>query len=598
MENKKKKPLFIRKSLRLLWRSSPLWATTGSALTLIRSFLPLALIYLVKVLTDMVTELVMTGTVVEPALLIWPVLAVVVIFFADEVAGELLIFVRSKHAAHFETDVHDMLHRKSMELDLNHFENPDYYDYLARASREAPYRPNSIINNLITLMRGSVSIILMTAVLATLHPSLILLVILINLPGVWLKLRFANIIYKWKSDQTPEARKSEYFSWLLTGDRPARELRLFGLGKFFRQLFTRSFAGRKQKETEILRKRALLEIISGLLKAGALFAALYYLTREVTAARITPGDMAMYLIAFRQVLVYIREILSAVAGLYEDNLFIADLFRFLELKERVVPVHPVITPKPPLESIEVRDLTFSYPGTGRPALKNINFKIGKGELVALVGPNGSGKSTLVKLLCRLYDPQQGGVYLDGQNIVHTDPVAYRKLLSVVFQDFMLYNMSAGDNIRMGKIDMPEPATRIPDAACKAGVHGLLSSLPRGYDTQIGRLFEDSRDLSWGEWQKIALARAVFRQAPLLILDEPVSALDAFTEHEIFSSFSAIRGDSTCLLISHRFPNVVAADKIVVLDKGEIAEMGTHSELMQKKSLYHKMFTLQNSNPQT
>jgi ATP-binding cassette, subfamily B, bacterial len=591
----KKRPLFIRKSLRLLWRSSPLWATTGTSLTLVRSFLPLALIYLVKILTDMVTELVITGTVADPALLVGPVLAVVAIFFADEVAGELLLFIRSKHAFHFETDVHDMLHRKSIQLDLNHFENPDYYDYLARASREAPYRPNSIIANIITLIRASVSIILMTVVLATLHPAIILLVILINIPGVWLKLRFANIIYKSKRDQTPEARKSQYFSWLLTGDRPAREVRLFGLGNYLRDLFTRSFAGRKREETEILRKRAGLEIVSGALKAGALFAALYYLTREVTAANITPGDMAMYLIAFRQVLVYIREILAAVAGLYEDNLFIADLFRFLSLEEKVKPVPPEIKINHLQQHLEVRNLSFRYPGSDRYALEDISFSIKKGELVAIAGPNGSGKSTLVKLLCRLYDPQAGGVYIDDQNIIHSDPVTYRKLYSVVFQDFMLYNMTAGDNIRMGKIDMPDPSTRIADAACKSGVHGLLSSLPGGYDTVLGRLFDESRDLSWGEWQKIALARAVFRQAEILILDEPVSALDAFTEHEIFSSLSAIRGDSTCLLISHRFPNIIAADRIIVLDKGRIAETGDHETLMKKGGLYHKMFTLQNPN---
>jgi len=442
------------------------------------------------------------------------------------------------------------------------------------------------------LTRGSLSLIIMTAVLATLHPSLILLVILINIPGAWLKLRFANIIYKSRREQTPEARKSQYYSWLLTGDKPARELRLFGLGNYFRDLFNKSFRGRKKEETEILRKRALLEIVSGVFKAAALFAALYYLTREVTSARITPGDMAMYLIAFRQVLVYVRDILNAGAGLYEDNLFVSDLFKFLSLEERVKPVHPIIIPTAPRNGIEVRDLSFTYPGSERPALENISLTIKKGETVGLVGPNGSGKSTLVKLLCRLYDPQKGSVLLDGNDIVHMDPVAYRKLFSVVFQDFMLYNLTAGYNIRMGNIEMPEPAARVAEAAQRAGVHGLISSLPNGYDTVIGRLFEDSRELSWGEWQKIALARAIFRRAPFLILDEPVSALDSLTEHEIYSNFSGIRGGSTCLLISHRFPNIVLADKIIVLDRGRIVETGTHAELMKSGGLYYKMYSIQ------
>lgn len=587
-----KKLSYLRRSVAMVWDSSPGWAAAGVSLTLVRSFLPLALVFLVKILTDIVTAYVTTGAMSGGTDLLWPVLAVVVIFFADEVAAELQTYVRSRHAFHFETDVHDLLHRKSMELDLQHFEDPGYYDILARASREAPYRPTSILANFILLGRGSLSLVVMTAVLATLHPSLILFVILINIPGIWLKLKFANIIYKSRRGQTPESRKSQYYSWLLTGDKPAREIRLFGLGNYFRDLFNTSFRGRKQEESGILRKRVVLETVSGLFKAAALFGALYYLTREVTTARITPGDMAMYLIAFRQVLVYVRDILNGIAGLYEDNLFISDLFGFLSLKERVKPVHPVIIPAKPRKGIEVRDLSFTYPGSERPALENISFTINKGETVALVGPNGSGKSTLVKILCRLYDPQKGSVLLDDDDIVHMDPVAYRRLFSVVFQDFMLYNMTAGENIRMGNTDQADPAGRVAEAAQRAGVHGLISSLPKGYDTVIGRLFDDSRELSWGEWQKLALARAIFRQAPFLILDEPVSALDSLTEHEIYSNFEGIRGKSTCLLISHRFPNITLADKIIVLDKGRIVETGTHEALMNAKGLYHKMYTIQ------
>ena len=574
----------------------PPWAAAGIIITLLRSFLPLALVFLVKVLTDIITNYIASGTMAGGTELLWPVLAVVAVFFADEVAGELQTYVRSRHAFHFESDVHDLLHRKSIELDLAHYEDPEYYDILARASREAPYRPTSILTNIISLSRGTISLIIMTAVLAMLHPLLILLVVLVNIPGGWLKLKFANIIYKSRREQTPEARKAAYYSWLLTGDKPAREIRLFGLGNYFRQLFNKSFRDRKREEYEILRKRAILEILSGLFKAAALFAALYYLTREVTSARITPGEMAMYLIAFRQVLLYVRDILNAVAGLYEDNLFISDLFRFLTLEERVKPVHPVIIPSAPRKGLEVIDLSFSYPGSERPALQNISFTINKGETVALVGPNGSGKSTLVKLLCRLYDPQKGSVRLDGNDIIHMDPVAYRRLFSVVFQDFMLYNMTAGANISIGNTDVPEPASCVAEAAQRAGVHGLISSLPKGYDTVIGRLFDDSRELSWGEWQKIALARAVFRKAPFLILDEPVSALDSLTEHEIFSNFSSIRGDSTCLFISHRFPNITLADKIVVLDKGRIVETGNHAELMKAGGLYHTMYSVTGNRP--
>lgn len=555
----------------------------------------MALAWLVKVLTDLITGYISGGSGIEMQAaageLLWPVLAVVAVFFADEVAGELQVFVRSRHAYYFETDVHDMLHRKSMELDLMHFENPQYYDYLARASREAPYRPNSILANMVSLVRGTVALVLMTALLARLHPLLILFVVVVNIPGVWLKLRFAGIIYRSRREQTPEARKSEYYSWLLTGDRPSREVRLFGLGDYFRELFNTSFMGRKREENAILKKRAGMELLSGLFKAVALFAALFFLTTKVVARDITPGDMAMYLVAFRMVLVYVRDILWAVAGLYEDNLFISDLFSFLALEERVRPVHPVVRVTKPTKGLEVRGVSFRYPGSDRDALSDISFSIGRGDTVGLVGPNGSGKSTLVKLLCRLYDPSQGVILLDGQDIRHMDPAAYRKLFSVVFQDFMLYNMTAGENIRMGSIGTPGAAGLIAESARKAGVHGLLSALPKGYDTVIGRLFDDSRDLSWGEWQKIALARAVFRQAPFLILDEPVSALDSITESEIYRNFSGIRGKSACLLISHRFPGITVAGNIMVLDKGRLVEQGTHEELLKRGGLYYEMYTV-------
>ena len=605
---------YLLRSVSLVWASSPFWATAGVLLTLLRSILPLVLVWLVKVLADIIAMHIsggaaagIAGTVAEAAGvagtgaagafamagdILWPVLAVVAVFFADEVAGELGVYVRSKHAFYFETDVHDMLHRKSMELDLMHFENPEYYDYLARASREAPYRPNSIIANMVSLLRGGVALVLMTALLARLHPLLILLVLVINAPGVWLKVKYAGIIYRTRRDQTPQARKSQYYSWLLTGDRPSREVRLFGLGRYFRELFNNSFRTRKSEENAILKKRAVLEILSGLFKAAAVFAALYYLTREVITFRITVGDMAMYLVAFRQVLVYVRDIVTSVAGLYEDNLFISDLFRFLSLEERVTPVPPVILPPKPREGLKIRDLTFAYPGSDRNALTGVSFDIGKGETIALVGPNGSGKSTLVKLLCRLYDPDGGSVLLDGHDIRYMDPEAYRKLFSVVFQDFMLYNMAAGENIRIGQVDDHGADARIAESARKAGVHGLLSSLPRGYDTVIGRLFDDSRELSWGEWQKIALARAIFRQAPFLILDEPVSALDSITENEIYSNFSGIRGKRTCLLISHRFPHITVADRIIVLDRGVVVETGRHDDLMRKKGLYHQMYSTQ------
>jgi ATP-binding cassette subfamily B protein len=304
--------------------------------------------------------------------------------------------------------------------------------------------------------------------------------------------------------------------------------------------------------------------------------------------------MAMFLLAFRQGMVYIRELLGSIGGLYEDSLFIGDTFEFLNLKEKIVAVPPEIVPSGLNKSIEVENLSFKYPGNTETTINNVSFSVKKGEIIALVGPNGAGKSTLAKLLCRLYDPDSGSVKLDGADIRNMDPDKYRKLLSVVFQDFMLYNLEAGENIRLGNIDEQNPGEKVKSAAGISGMHDLINNLPDGYSTSIGNLFDDSRELSWGEWQKLALSRALFRDAPILILDEPSSSLDADTEYDIFSRFREIVRGRTSILISHRFTNVSLADRIIVLDKGAIAESGTHEELMKKKGMYFSMYTKQTS----
>jgi ATP-binding cassette subfamily B protein len=590
----KEKIKLFQESLKLVWASAPGWAIVNIFISLLGSFLPLGLLFLIKLLIDNITK---TSTGVSGAgftLVLWLIIAVVTVYFLDEISTDFGNFVRKKQALRLESYMYDLLHSKSVKLDLINFERPDYFDCLTRASREAPWRPNSILNNLVSMFRGGLSLLLMAGLLAGLNWLLVVLLLAVNIPAIWLRLHFADIIYNFQREQTPEARKTAYFNWLLTGDRPARELRLFGLGEYFKSLFRRSFLKQKEEEINIIRKRTLIETISNLFKAAAVFIVLLFIARETINKKLSLGEMAMFILAFRQGMMYIKDIFSSLAGLYEDSLFIGDTFEFLNLKEKIVAEEPVIVPGAFTKKLDIQNISFSYPGNNQSVINNVSFEIKKGEIVALVGPNGAGKSTLVRLLCRLYDPETGLIKIDGNDIKNLDPGEYRKFFSVVFQDFMLYNLSAGENIRLGNKGIENTKEKIISAASLSGVEDLISSLPNGYDTVIGNLFDDSRELSWGEWQKIAIARALYREASILILDEPSSALDSETEYEIFSRFREIVKGKTSILISHRFTNVKLADRIIVLNKGEVEENGTHEELMKKKGLYYNMYIKQKS----
>ena len=590
----KEKIRLFKESLKLIWKSAPGWAFVNIVISVLRSFLPLILVYLIKLLTDDITRAVSSAPNVSFNNILWMIIAVVIIYFLDEASTDFGNYVRKKQSLKLEVYMYGLLHSKAVKLDLINFEQPEYFDSLSRASREAPWRPNSILNNLISMLRGSLSLILMAGLLVTLHWIIALLLLVVNIPGIWLRLHYADVLYNFQRQQTPEARKSAYFSWLLTGDRPSRELRLFGLGNYFISLFRISFLKQKDEEINIVRKRTLIELISDVIKATAILVILLFIARQTINRELTLGQMAMFLLAFRQGMIYVKDLFGSLAALYEDGLFIGDTFEFLNLKEKVTALSSVIIPTVLKNQILVDNLSFSYPGNSIPAINNVSFEIRKGEIIALAGPNGAGKSTLVRLLTRLYDPDSGSVKYDGNDIRNMEPEKYRKFFSVVFQDFMLYNLDAGENIRMGNIDDNMAEEKIKSAATITGIHELINSLPNGYKTVIGNLFDDSRELSWGEWQKLALARALFRDAPVLILDEPSSALDADTEYDIFSRFREIVRGRTSIIISHRFTNVSLADRIIVLDKGTISETGTHEELMKKGGMYYSMYTKQSS----
>ena len=375
---KQKLDLF-RQSLKLVWASAPGWAVANIILSFIRSFLPLLLVLLLKILIDTITDAAGSGPEINDEKILWLIVAVALVYFIDEVSSDLSNWVRKNQSVRLELYMYGLLHKKSVSLDLINFERPEYFDILSRASREAPWRPNSILNNLISLLKGLVSLLLMTGLIFTLHWSAAVILLAVNIPGIWLRFHYAALLYNFQKKQTPEARRSAYFNWLLTGDRPSRELRLFGLGEYFTGLFRKSFLKHKEEELLIIRKRTFIEMISGVFKAAALLFVLLFIAKRTVSGSISLGEMAMFLLAFRQGMTYIREVFASVSGIYEDSLFIGDTFEFLSLKENIRAEEPVVEVRGFNDKIVLENLSFTYPGNQRKTIDNIS-QIGRAHV--------------------------------------------------------------------------------------------------------------------------------------------------------------------------------------------------------------------------
>ncbi len=583
----------ISRSLTILLTSSRRETVIDLLILVIRSFLPLIAIFLIRYYVDRLTGDGGGGQGSTVSTITGLIAAMALTLLGDDLLSSLGQYISKKQSCLLENHISSLIHSRSSVLGLRFFEDPEFYDKLSRAARDISWRPAGMVSDFILLLRGVISFIAMGYVLGTFGIIPLAILVVIFVPVLWIKMRNSGRLYDARKAATTHSRQSSYFSWLLTGEKPAREVRLFDLSGYFEKHFRRHFTASKEPEMDAARKNAILEGLASVVKALAFTGVLIYATLSYTKSEITAGGLAMYILAFRQALVYLRDAVSGYSGLAENRLFLKDLFQFLDI-ETDMPGNEKSSGIKSFNYLDIECLTFTYPGAESPALENISLKISKGERVAIVGPNGSGKTTLVKLLCRLYDPDSGQISLNGEGIESLDLQEYRRLFSVVFQDFMLYYLSAGDNIRLARDTGSDNQERIRSAASKAGVAALLESLPQGYETMLGHHTEGSRELSWGEWQKIAIARALYREAPVLILDEPSSSLDADSEYEIFSDLDRIIDGRTCIFISHRLANVREADRIIVLDKGRIAEAGSHEELMEVRGRYYSMFTRQKS----
>lgn len=585
----------LRRALLLVWRSSRAWTSATAALIALDSVLPIALLYTIKLFIDATTEVLGGGATDQAFVSITPylLLACAIAIAQAAVAGAMRL-AQDAHAQLITDHMFGLLHRQASAIDLRHFEDTGFRDMIHRAQREAPFRPARVLASVLDLCRGALSLCAMAALIVSFHWAALPILVLVALPGGLVRLAFARRLYQLSLAQTQRIRRLGYFDSLVFGISFALEARMLSLGRW---VTTRAHELRgilRRERMHIIKVRTLTDVAGEAFAVAGMFAVIALLGFQALAGAITVGSLVMYFQALQRAWNNFGQTLRALATLREHSLFIDDVYRFLDLRAEVVaPAEPTPMPRPMDVGISLRGVAFRYPNAETDALIDVSFDIAKGEHVAIVGRNGSGKTTLVKLLCRLYDPTQGTIAIDGIDLRRLDPDDLRASFSVLVQGFARYQETARENIRLGAHARDPSDEAIHEAAMQSGADGFVTKLPLGYDTMLGRTFDGGHELSGGQWQKLALARAFVRDAEIIVLDEPTSSLDAVAEHELIERFRELARNRTTILISHRLSTVMGMDRIIVMDSGIVADQGTHAELMARSDgPYAQLFRFQ------
>lgn len=485
-----------------------------------------------------------------------------------------------------------MILEKALTLELAHFEDAEYYDKLVRARREASSRPLSLVVKTFDLFRDMIALVTIGIWLFQFSPYAVLLLGLAGVPAFLAEARFSGEAFRIHRRRSAERRMQIYLEMVLTREDGVKEVKLLKLGKMFLQRYIDIFLNIYKEDRSLVLRRGFWGYVLGLVASAAFYLAYGWVGFAAIAGAITIGQMTMYIAQFRLGQTAVTNSLTSVNGMYEDNLYLSNLTEYLAHKVPENSGEMMQGPNPG-EGIRFENVSFCYPGSETPALNNINLKITPGASLAIVGENGSGKTTLIKLLTRLYAPTEGRILVDGLDLQEWDTDAIREKIGVIFQDFARYQLIVGENIGIGDVDNIEDEDEISEAARKGMADEFVKDLPQEYKTQLGTWFKDGKELSGGQWQKIALSRAFMRsKADILILDEPTAAIDARAEAEIFAHFRDLTANRISIIISHRFSTVRMADHIIVLEKGQVLEQGSHQELLEFGGQYATLFNLQ------
>ncbi|MEM8534924.1 MAG: ABC transporter ATP-binding protein [Chloroflexota bacterium] len=590
----------VRQIFRLVWRASPLFFIGLLCLTLIMGLLPVATIALNAQLIETLVAAVQGSEASES--LMQTFLILLGLLGATRMAELLVTRIQTAVQNLYQTRVTNyvrlMIAEKAAYLDLPLFENPEFYNLMTNASNETSYRPFLMVTQLMTVIATFTTLLSVTIILFLWQPWIPPIMILSSVALLWIAAHFNRARVQLTIDRTPDERRSVYFNALLTGDWAVKEIRLFGLQRFMldhiRTILSRMYVQDRRLE----RRQLLFSGPSEVLLSVVPIVFIGYAAFQVIQQRLSIGGFSLYMQSILQLESGLTNLMTSFSHLHEHQLFIANLLRFLELQPHIEAPRPeAALAKQKLSAfprIEFHNVSFRYPSTNTDIIRNLNLTIHPGEKIALVGENGEGKTTLVKLMTGLYEPTEGHISFDGVDVRHLDRKDLRDYMSVIFQDYYIYHLSLYENVALGRIDDLHDRARVAEAAQKSGLDRLVAQLPAGYDTVLLRMVDVGHELSGGQRQLVAITRALVRNAPILVLDEPTASLDAEAEERFFEALleKYIFEQQTVVFISHRFSTIRRADRILVLKGGTLVEDGSHAELMALNGRYARMFNTQ------
>ena len=581
----------LRLGLSLAWSASPKSLIRFSLLGIVGAAMPPLSVYLGATLVNRIADGRLRALSVSDLLPI--VVALWLTAGLQRALGAYMGYGRNLFVRRVELEAERRLLMQASKVDLGHFDNSDWHDRLARAKRDVSWRPGDLTWSVLGLSGNIVTIVLMASLLASLHWLLVVLALAAAVLSLALERRVTAKLYEFFYNETPEERERGYVSDLLVQPRTTKEIRAYVLSDYLvgrhRRLSEDLFAER----AKMYRLATRTSLLSGFITGTTLAMAYLFVAARGLAGTIDPGGVVLVIGAFTALSGTLSNVSGTFISVDQHTTFLDDYFSFLGIGPLVpVPHKPARLPVSLAEGIDFDRVTFTYPGGTEPAVSDLSLHIRSGELVALVGENGAGKSTLVKLLLRFYDPDAGTLRVGGVDLKNVDPEALRARIGVLFQDYASYEFSVRENVVMGRPDGPVDDGRVMEALRDARSEWLLKKMPKGLDSKVGRLFEGGHDLSGGEWQRLALARIMYRDADIWILDEPTSSLDPEAEAAIFAELKDNLKGRIGIVISHRFSTVRIADRIAVIADGHVKEIGTHDELLRANGRYAQLFELQ------